>query len=67
MYSMEDIDVTNLPQANASQQHKSLIQLQTMKNMSSTDELTYRVHPLGKNKIFVRIENLADRFDENEA
>lgn len=47
-------------------QHKSLIQLQDTKNESQFDELTYRVHPIEKNKIFVRIENLADRFDSNE-
>lgn len=27
--------------------------------------LTYKLFPLGKNKILARIENLADRFDPN--
>ena len=34
-------------------------------NKNTNDELTYHVHPLDKNKILVRIENLADRFDAN--
>ena len=50
------------------QQHKSLIQLVANQNSSASpnsDELTFRVHPIERNKVLVRIENLAGRFDIN--
>lgn len=66
----KSIDTKNLTAASAKQQHKSLIQLVTNKDNSSSqqsDDLTFRVHPIERNKILVRIENLADRFDANSA
>jgi len=31
--------------------------------LTSSPEVTYRIFPLGKNKVLVRFTNLADRFD----
>lgn len=66
LYSLEEIDMKNLSKASNQKQHKSLIQLQTIKNASQKDDFTYRVHPVERNKIFVRVENLADRFDSSK-
>jgi len=33
--------------------------------LTSSPEVTYRIFPLGKNKVLVRFTNLADRFDSN--
>lgn len=34
-----------------------------MIELTSSPEVTYRIFPLGKNKVLVRFTNLADRFD----
>lgn len=35
----------------------------TNENSTLNDDMTFRIHPLEKNKILLRVVNLADRFD----
>jgi len=64
----KSIDLKNISGTTShKKQHKSITQLVETKSTNSsvaqTDELTFRVHPAERNKILVRVENLADRFD----